>query len=309
MQGQPLQNIYNQVKSQALSFAEKLTPVLKQSKFKETGNITPEEFIVAGDFLNQVCKNWKWHSGSPGLKKSFLPDDKQYLMTRGVPCHKRCDELKYDGALEKLIMTDGGDAWVDTHHGESDSVRPGGSLEDAIEAVEINDDKQASEVEDSESEEALDIDDCEDDLVLVKDASTKVIQAQEEACIEKTRTYDLYITYDSFYQTPRMWLSGYTEDKAPLTNDETYQDISQEHANKTVTFEAQPHLESMQMMSIHPCKHADVIKVIMNAMESGESGESLQVHMYMVVFLKFIQAAIPTIEYDFTRQVSLWFFR
>lgn len=24
-----------------------------------------------------------------------------------------------------------------------------------------------------------------------------------------TQTYDLYISYDKFYQTPRMWISGY----------------------------------------------------------------------------------------------------
>ena len=24
-----------------------------------------------------------------------------------------------------------------------------------------------------------------------------------------TQTYDLYITYDKYYQTPRMWISGY----------------------------------------------------------------------------------------------------
>lgn len=40
-------------------------------------------------------------------------------------------------------------------------------------------------------------------------------------------------------------------------------------------------------------------------MEAGDSGETLQVHMYMVVFLKFIQAAIPTIEYDFTKSVTV----
>ncbi len=24
-----------------------------------------------------------------------------------------------------------------------------------------------------------------------------------------TQTYDLFITYDKYYQTPRMWISGY----------------------------------------------------------------------------------------------------
>ena len=29
--------------------------------------------------------------------------------------------------------------------------------------------------------------------------------------ILQTRTYDMYITYDKYYQTPRLWLFGYNE--------------------------------------------------------------------------------------------------
>ncbi len=35
----------------------------------------------------------------------------------------------------------------------------------------------------------------------------------------RCRTYDLFITYDKYYQTPRMWLSGYDE---VLLNQELY---------------------------------------------------------------------------------------
>lgn len=30
-----------------------------------------------------------------------------------------------------------------------------------------------------------------------------------------TRTYDLHITYDKYYQTPRLWLFGYDEVSLP----------------------------------------------------------------------------------------------
>lgn len=33
----------------------------------------------------------------------------------------------------------------------------------------------------------------------------------EDGEIVKTRTYDLHITYDKYYQTPRLWLTGYDE--------------------------------------------------------------------------------------------------
>lgn len=33
----------------------------------------------------------------------------------------------------------------------------------------------------------------------------------DEGGILKTRTYDLHITYDKYYQTPRLWIFGYDE--------------------------------------------------------------------------------------------------
>ncbi len=32
-----------------------------------------------------------------------------------------------------------------------------------------------------------------------------------------TRTYDLLISYDKYYQVPRFWLVGYDEQRQPLT--------------------------------------------------------------------------------------------
>ena len=43
----------------------------------------------------------------------------------------------------------------------------------------------------------------------------KEMSASEAAAGEilATRTYDLNITYDKYYQTPRLWLFGYDENR------------------------------------------------------------------------------------------------
>lgn len=56
-----------------------------------------------------------------------------------------------------------------------------------------------------------------------------------------------------------MWLFGYDESKKALTVDEMYEDFSADHANKTITMEAHPHLPGPPQASVHPCRHAQVI--------------------------------------------------
>jgi len=121
----------------------------------------------------------------------------------------------------------------------------------------------------------------------------------------KTRTYDLFITYDHFYRTPRVWLSGYDEQMKPLQPAQVFEDISADHAHKTVTFDEFPHMTGVQMAYIHPCKHASVMKkIIARQMENAGSAANIQVEQYLILFIKFISAVIPTIEYDFTMEIE-----
>ena len=87
-----------------------------------------------------------------------------------------------------------------------------------------------------------------------------------------------------------------------------YEDFSAEHAKKTITMEAFPHFNSPPMASVHPCRHAEVMKRIFE--QWGSAGENREggVRFYLIVFLKFMQAVIPTIEYDFTQTFSIWVF-
>ena len=63
---------------------------------------------------------------------------------------------------------------------------------------------------------------------------------------------------------------GYDENKVPLNSEQIFQDISQDHAKKTVTIETHSH-EILQMASIHPCKHAQVMKkMIDQLLENGK---------------------------------------
>jgi ubiquitin-like-conjugating enzyme ATG3 len=63
------------------------------SNFRSTGQISPDEFVLAGDYLVYKFPTWSWADASPESKRvSYLPPGKQYLVTRGVPCHRRLDD-------------------------------------------------------------------------------------------------------------------------------------------------------------------------------------------------------------------------
>lgn len=60
-----------------------------------------------------------------------------------------------------------------------------------------------------------------------------------------------------------MYLSGYDSKNHPLPPRHMLQDIMGDYTDKTVTIENFPHdFESIQMASIHPCKHAELMKTL-----------------------------------------------
>ncbi|XP_050529385.1 ubiquitin-like-conjugating enzyme ATG3 [Daktulosphaira vitifoliae] len=325
-----MQNVINSVKGTALGVAEYLTPLLKESKFKDTGVVTPQEFIIAGDHLVHTCPTWEWASGDECKIKSYLPKNKQYLITRNVPCSRRCKQIEYCEVQENIVESeDGNEGWVETVHLDSLPIN------DTISHLTLKDDQNIEneispksvyneinknfnlinnpgDDDDEDDGEAIDMDQFVESGMLEDDSAVvypinKIVEKNEASLqseeIVKTRTYDLHITYDKFYQTPRLWLYGYNENQIPLNVEQMYEDVNQDYAKKTVTMESHPHFSGPPMASIHPCKHAEIMKKLILTVTEG--GKDLGVHLYLIIFLKFVQSVIPTIDYDYTQNINL----
>lgn len=288
-------------------------PTLKQSAFLEKGVLTPEEFVLAGDELVYKCPTWAWEAGQESKRKSYLPADKQYLVTRNVPCQNRVSSMESD-----MIMEGGDDDWmVSSIIQRSEKL----SLEDEFDMLdeegEVIEKPKSAEPEKpaaaEEEDEYADMDAFEDDNILQDDAAVAADVNNAGGDVDhtvKVRTYDLSITYDKYYQTPRVWMIGRNTQDQPLTGAEMMQDVISDYANKTVTMESHPHVAGPHA-SIHPCQHAKVMKAIVrNLIKSSTSSSEAQqetgpsVEMYIFIFLKFVSSMIPTINYDFTMDVT-----
>jgi ubiquitin-like-conjugating enzyme ATG3 len=284
-------------------------PTRKSSAFLEKGVLTPEEFVRAGDELVYRCPTWSWATGDPARAKGYLPQDKQFLVTRNVPCPTRV------AAMERQLRTqqedEEEDDWLVSNvlkqgeHQVEDIDDEFDILDEEGEVVDTTGKPRAEDVAVEEEDEYADMADYEDDNILVDDAAVATADQAESDNILRVRTYDLSITYDKYYQTPRIWMSGQSATGQPLTARETMEDVMSDYANKTVTMEAHPHVAGPHA-SIHPCQHGKVMKTIVRnlikASEGKEDGPSVE--MYLFIFLKFVSSIIPTINYDFTMDVT-----
>jgi ubiquitin-like-conjugating enzyme ATG3 len=284
-------------------------PTLKTSAFLEKGVLTPAEFVHAGDELVFRCPTWQWEGGDPNLAKSYLPPDKQYLITRNVPCRERVT------AMEKMLdmEVDGEDDWLVSHmikQSEKDLEDEFDILDETGEIVEKEPKPDVSaESAAAGEDEYADMADYEDDNVLQDDAAVLETPPQNDNIV-RVRTYDLSITYDKYYQTPRVWMVGRSAEGQPLSGKEMMEDVITDYANKTVTIEGHPHVAGPHA-SIHPCQHSKVMKTIVRnlmirstKMGEGDEVTGPSVEMYLFIFLKFVSSMIPTINYDFTMDVK-----
>lgn len=308
--GNLLSSLKTSVHESWMKVSNTLTGPATKSRFVEEGKLTPEEFVLAGDELVGSFATWSWQAGDFKRAVSWLPTDKQFLITRNISCVERADTLEAsaNSATSSMAVEMGfddlkfageageeDDSWIATNLDENKLKDSGAQSEGPAAAAAA---AAASGSEDEGSSEETGSDEDIPDMLEFGESSDAAVASGSNTNVVRCRTYDIMITYDQYYGTPRVWLSGYDEMRQPLKPEQIFQDISQEHAHKTVTIDTHPHL-GHSCAYIHPCKHSHVMKRIMERLI--DSGTHLTVEQYLFVFLKFLSAVIPTMDFDFTR--------
>jgi ubiquitin-like-conjugating enzyme ATG3 len=244
---------------------------ISRSEFQETGKLTPHEFINAGDALIQKFSSWSWESGSAMVIPS-LPENKKYLRLFPVISKSRIT------SYEKQYTEQNIQGYDDWNIAENNTKN--------------NDDKN----------------DDNKVVITMKKSDSDIFSYDDDDVVHQTinkdhRFYDITIIYDQYYAVPRMYLIGYDYKNRPLSENEMMDDVFIETREKTVTIDLHPFL-NVNCISIHPCKHADTMKRMMDDMEKRimEGQDDVQFYfppgLSLFVFLRFMASVIPTIEYD-----------
>jgi ubiquitin-like-conjugating enzyme ATG3 len=189
---------------------EYLTPVLTTSCFVEKGILTPEEFVKAGDQLVRNCPSWQWQSGDPDKFRKYLPPEKQFLVTRRVNCLKRIAQLK-----QNTVDVEVAGGWCSTEFKVPGDADVGGEDEDdavVISAADLSLEeapkKAPVQAASGGAAAALTEEEFEDDSLAI---GSYAVPTGGGGGVLRSRKYDISITYDNYYRTPRVWLFGYDE--------------------------------------------------------------------------------------------------
>lgn len=259
---------YNFVRGYIDTFRERTAAISHTSTFRETGQITPEEFVLAGDFLVYKFPSWQWAPASSAAKRApYLPEDKQFLVTRGVPCHHRLDDnFAGEAGQDETIVKDGfaagevaadDDGWLRTGGMAASQEAKVRDVRTVDESGNLGAAEDEDEIPDMEDEE-------DDEEAIIRDPQAG---SNTQAPL---RTYTLYICYSAHYRTPRLYLSGYGATSVPLKPQEMFEDIVGDYKDKTVTIENFPFFDhAVKTASVHPCKHASVMKVLLDRADAA----------------------------------------
>lgn len=259
-----------------------LTPPLTVSQFYEQGKLTPDEFVAAGDQLIKMAPVWRWSRGSTTHLKPYLPPAKQFLVLNGAVSRCRVNDISgSDLDMDAATATTAAlplPASPDFSPSRPPAVGGAGADPAAAEDDEYADMRSF----------------CDPSLICHDTGAVGPSSAESE------RLYEITITYDNAYQTPRVYLRGQKVSGERLNAYAMMEDVMQDYVSKTATLEAHPH-SGEQYLSIHPCRHAQTMKRLVDQMV--ENGSVPPVELYLFIFLKFINSMIPTIDYDNTLSV------
>jgi ubiquitin-like-conjugating enzyme ATG3 len=180
----------NYIYSTVNTLRDRYTPVSTTSTFRKTGEITPAEFLEAGEYLVSKFPTWSWGDADDASRRvAFLPDGKQYLVTRNVPCYRRLDDdFAGDAGREQAVVGDGED-FRDKDGGagagggksgdddEDGWLRTGGlASSQPLKAMQIRTVDEAGNVDKGsvveEEDEIPDMEDEEDDDAIIKDTGS-----------------------------------------------------------------------------------------------------------------------------------------
>ena len=252
------------------NIVEKVIPTLKDNNFSKTGMLTPDEFVEAGNYLVKNYSCWKWYTNLTNKKMNFLPNDKQMLINNGIKCNK----------IKNITL-------------ELD--------ENDINNITILSDTLSDRTSDNESDNELDDNINLSDFELDNIYEPDILNIEQTIKKENVNKYNLSITYDNYFRTPRLWLIGFDYNNMPLSNNKIFSDISIEHSKITVTIEQHPFYNDMNYISIHPCKHSHMIKRLIE--EERKNNKEINVHEYFIYFLKFFSTIIPNLNFDITNRL------
>lgn len=146
------------------------------------------------------------------------------MITRNVPSLRRAKDMAYTDTLgdpdneaflkfvnDELTIggEEGEDDWVQTHAGNQSK----GDVPDIIPSISPTNSPSIQPSSPQNPDDSQDIPDIEDDddFGVIEEPEDPAVADAENSGVLKVRTYDCIITYDKYYQTPRLWLQGYDE--------------------------------------------------------------------------------------------------
>ena len=145
-------------------------------------------------------------------------------ITRNVPCTRRIKDLNANQAVERELE----DGWVEAEN-PTNYDSQGGVMkkQEVVDIDDIGNVVDGGEAELDQNQEAVDIDDIAANQTSDKNTNIfasgqYVVMNEPEDNVHKVRSYDLSITYDFYFQTPRLWLIGYSEEGQVLKEEEIF---------------------------------------------------------------------------------------